>query len=76
MVPFILFVYGLYAGTFFSFSRFVFILSENQPTFVILSFCIVALYNFCHHDPHHEPERDIRHDSQRIARLNESDQPT
>jgi diguanylate cyclase (GGDEF)-like protein/PAS domain S-box-containing protein len=44
----ILFVYGLYAATFFAFSRFGFFLSLNQLIFLILSFCVVAAYNLCY----------------------------
>ena len=40
-----LFVYALYAGTFYSFSRFGFFLSQNQTAFLLLSLGCVMLYN-------------------------------
>ncbi|OGU06274.1 MAG: hypothetical protein A2075_06875 [Geobacteraceae bacterium GWC2_58_44] len=45
MILLILYVYALYAGTFYSFSRFGFFLSRNQTAFLLLSLCGVMLYN-------------------------------
>jgi diguanylate cyclase (GGDEF)-like protein/PAS domain S-box-containing protein len=41
----ILFLYGGFAGIFYSFSRFGFFLSANQAGFLLLTFCVVVLYN-------------------------------
>jgi hypothetical protein len=45
MILLILYVYALYAGTFFSFSRFGFFLSRNQTAFLLLSLGGVILFN-------------------------------
>lgn len=41
----ILFIYALYAGSFYWFSRFGFFLSRNDTAFLALAFCLVVLYN-------------------------------
>ena len=45
MILLILYVYALYAGTFYSFSRFGFFLSKNQTAFLLLSLGCVILFN-------------------------------
>jgi len=50
MILFILCIYALYAGTFYSFSRFGFFLSRNQTAFLLLSLGGVMLYNLSYQD--------------------------
>jgi len=62
MILLILYVYGLYAGTFYSFSRFGFFLSKNQTAFLLFSIGLVMLYNICY-----------QNDARRLSRLRYAD---
>ena len=45
MILLILYIYAIYAGTFYSFSRFGFFLSRNETAFLLFSLGLVMLYN-------------------------------
>lgn len=58
MILLVLCLYALYAGSFYSFSRFGFFLSENQLGFLLLNLGFVMLYNIYY-----------QNDSRRLSRL-------
>jgi diguanylate cyclase (GGDEF)-like protein/PAS domain S-box-containing protein len=58
----ILFLYGLFAGAFYSFSRFGFFLSAGQAAFLLITFCIVVIYNLCYQQASRSLSRFRRRD--------------
>jgi diguanylate cyclase (GGDEF)-like protein/PAS domain S-box-containing protein len=51
VIVFILFLYAVYAGLFYSLSRFGFFLGELQVSFLLLCLCAVVTYNLAYQDP-------------------------
>jgi diguanylate cyclase (GGDEF)-like protein/PAS domain S-box-containing protein len=62
MIVLILYLYALYAGTFYSFSRFGFFLTKNQTAFLLFSLGLVMLYNICY-----------QNDARRLSRFRYAD---
>jgi diguanylate cyclase (GGDEF)-like protein/PAS domain S-box-containing protein len=58
----ILFLYGLFAGAFYSFSRFGFFLSAGEAAFLLITFCIVVIYNLCYQQASRRLSRFRRRD--------------
>ncbi|HJV36403.1 MAG TPA: hypothetical protein VJ604_15120, partial [Geomonas sp.] len=48
VIVFILFIYALYAGIFYTLSRFGFFLTEQQTSFLFLTMCAVVVYNLAY----------------------------